>query len=124
MLRRAPLTPVSGNKGPRKELDLLTKGKIAGQAQLGATPTEISRNLNVPRPTIYGVLERLHTTSSGVSKPQSGRPSVITPRAARLLIRTVRIEPKIKWRELKQVTGLNFDSRTLNRILEANGISH
>ncbi len=30
MLRRTPLTPISGNKAPRKELDLLTKGKIAG----------------------------------------------------------------------------------------------
>jgi hypothetical protein len=44
MLRRASLTTISGNKTLTKELDLLTKGKITGQAELGATPTQISRS--------------------------------------------------------------------------------
>ena len=124
MSKRAPLTPISGNKTPRKELNILTKGEILGQAKLGATLTEISRNLNVPRSTVYGVLDRLHTTPSGVSKSRSGRPPVITPRAARTLVRTVRAEPKITWRKLKQDTGIDLDSRTLKHTLEANGISH
>ncbi len=37
MLRRAPLTTISGNKSLRKELDLLTKGKIAEEAKLEVT---------------------------------------------------------------------------------------
>jgi len=124
MLRRTPLTPISGNKTLRKELDLLTKGKIAGQAELGATPTQISRSLNVPRSTVNGVLKRLQTTPSGTTKPRSGRPLAITPRAARILIRQVRLEPKITWWQLKKNTGLDLDSRTLKRTLEAHGISH
>ncbi len=90
MLRRAPLTPISGNKPPRKELDLLTKGKIAGQAELGAGPTQIGRSLNIPRTTVQSVLKRLETAPSGVNKPRPGRPTVITPRAARALLRYVR----------------------------------
>ena len=31
---------------------------------------------------------------------------------------------KATWRELKQVTDLNFDKRTLKATLEAHGISH
>ncbi len=69
MLRRASLTTVSGNKTLRKELDLLTKGKITGQAELEATSTQISRNLNVP-PTINGVLGRLYTALVEVNKPR------------------------------------------------------
>ena len=70
MLRRASLTTVSGNKTLRKELDLLTKGKITGQAELEATSTQISRNLNVPPTTIYGVLGRLYTALVEVNKPR------------------------------------------------------
>ena len=70
MLRRASLTTVSGNKTLRKELDLLTKGKITGQAELEATSTQISRNLNVPPTTINGVLGRLYTALVEVNKPR------------------------------------------------------
>jgi transposase len=124
MLRRAPLTPISGNKTVRKELDLLIKGKIAGQAELGATFTQISRNLNVPRTTVHEVLSRLQTTSFGVNKPRSGRPLSITPRAVRILLRQLRSEPKITWRQLKTNTGIDLDARTLNATLRAHGISH
>jgi len=102
----------------------LTKGKITGQAELGATPTQISRNLNVPRTTINGVLGRLCTAPSGVNKPRSGRPLSITPRAARILLRQLRSEPKITWRQLKTNTGIDLDARTLNATLRAHGISH
>ena len=116
--------PLLGNKTPRQELDLLNKGKIVGQAELGATPTQISRNLSVPRSTIYRVLKQLHTPPSRANKPRSRRPSVLTPRDILLLVYHVRLEPKIKWAKLKSDTGLNFNSRTLERVLEANEISH
>jgi len=80
MIRRAPLTPISGNNPSRKKLDLLTKGKIAGQAELGAEPTQIGRSL------IQSVLKRLETAP----KPRPGRPTVITPRTARALLCYVR----------------------------------
>lgn len=115
---------MSGNKAPRKELDLLTKGKIAGQAELGAGPTQIGRTLNIPRSTVQSVLRQLETAPSGVNKPRSGRPLSITPRAARLLVRQVRLEPEIKWWQLQKNTGIYLDSRTLKRTLEAHGISH
>ena len=124
MPERTPLGPINGNKTPRKELDLLTKGKIAGQAELGATPTQIGRILNVPKSTIQSVLERLQTTPSGVNKPRSGRPSIITPRATRALLRQVRLNPKVKWNELKTITGLQVDRSTLQRTLRAHGIFH
>jgi hypothetical protein len=123
MLRRAPLTPISGNKPPRKELDLLTKGKIAGQAELGAGPTQIGRSLNIPRTTVQSVLKRLETAPSGVNKPRPGRPTVITPRAARALLRYVRLNPKTTWVKLKRDTGLDVDRGTLRPTLEAHGMA-
>jgi len=124
MLRRTPLTPISGNKTPRKELSLLTKGEISGQAQLDLKSTQIGRNLNVPRTTVQCVLRRLQTTPSGANEPRSGRPISITPRAVRILLRQLRSEPKITWRQLKTNTGIDLDARTLNATLRAHGISH
>ncbi len=94
MLRRTPLTSISDNKASRKELDLLTKEKIAGQSELEAGLTQIERNLNIPRITVQSVLRRLETTSSGVNKVRSGRPTVITSRGSRALLRYVRLNPK------------------------------
>ena len=124
MLRRASLTPISGNKTSRKELSLLTKGEISEQAKLGLKPTQIGRNLNVPRTIVQSVLGRLQTTSFGANEPRSGRPISITPRAARILLRQLRSEPKITWRQLKMNIGIDLNARTLNATLRAHGISH
>jgi len=84
---RRPFAPIFGNKTPRKELSLLEKGKIAGQAQLGLTARQIELNLEIPRTIIQFVLGRLTTTPTGVNKARLGRPLIITPRAQRSLIR-------------------------------------
>ncbi len=124
MLRRAPLTTISGNKTSRKKLDLLTKGKITGQAELEATPTQISRNLNVLRIIINEVLERLCTAFFEVNKPRSERSLSIISRAARILLRQLRSKPKIIWRQLKTNIGIDLNARTLNATLRAHEISH
>ncbi len=124
MLRRTSLTPISGNKTSRKELSLLIKGQISGQAQLGLKFTQIGRNLNVPRTIVQCVLRRLQTTFFEVNELRSGRPISITPRAVRILLRQLRSKPKIIWRQLKTNIGINLNARTLNATLRGHGISH
>ena len=122
MLRRASLTSIPGNKPSRKKLDLLIKGNIAGQAKLEAEFTQIGRNLNIPRTIVQSVLKRLETAPFEVNKPRPERPTVITSRAARALLRYVRLNPKITWVKLKRDTGLDVDRNTLRRTLEVHGI--
>ncbi len=124
MLRRTSLTSISGNKTPRKELSLLTKGQISGQAQLGLKSIQIGRNLNVPRITVQCVLRRLQTTLSEVNEPRSERLISITPRAVRILSRQLRSKPKITWRQLKTNIEIDLNARTLNATLRAHEISH
>ncbi len=94
MLRRTPLTSISGNKAPRKELDLLIKEKIADQSELEAELIQIERNLNIPRIIVQSVLRRLKTTSFEVNKVRSSRPTVITSRGSRVLLRYIRLNLK------------------------------
>ncbi len=124
MLRRASLTTISDNKTSRKKLDLLTKGKITRQAELEATLTQISRNLNVLRTIINKVLERLCTALFKVNKLRSGRPLSIISRAARILLRQLRSKSKIIWRQLKTNIEIDLNARTLNATLRAYKISH
>ncbi len=124
MFRRPSLTSISGNKTSRKELSLLAKGEISGQAKLGLTPTQIARSLNVPPSTVRSVLKRLQTTSFEVNKSRSGRLLSIISRAARILLRQLRSKPKITWRQLKTNIGIDLNARTLNATLRAHGISH
>ncbi len=124
MLRKASLTTISGNKISRKKLDLLTKGKITRQAELEATLTQISRNLNVSRTIINEVLERLCTAFFEVNKLRSERSLSIISWAARILLRQLRSKPKIIWRQLKTNIGIDLNARTLNATLRAHEISH
>ena len=94
MFRKVSLTLISDNKTFKKKLNLLTKGKIADQTELKVKFTQIERNLNISRITIQSVLRRLETTFFEVNKPRSERFSVITFRAARALLRYVRINFK------------------------------
>jgi len=103
---------------------LLTKGEISGQAKLGLKPTQIGRNLNVPRTTVQSVLGRLQTTLFEANEPRSGRLISIILRAARILLRQLRSEPKITWRQLKTNIGIDLNARTLNATLRAHEISH
>ena len=65
MLKRKALALIFDNETHQKKLDLLTKDKIAGQAKLRATLTQIGRNLNVSQITVQSVLQRLKTISLG-----------------------------------------------------------
>lgn len=105
------------------QVDLLIKGKIAGQAKLEAGFTQIGRNLNIPQTIVQSVSKRLETAPFEVNKPRPERPTVITSRAARALLRYVRLNPKTTWVKLKRDTGLDVDRNTLRRTLEAHGIS-
>ncbi len=124
MLRRASLTTISDNKISRKKLDLLTKEKIMRQAELEATLTQISCNLNVSRIIINEVLERLCTAFFEVNKLRSERSLSITSQAARILLRQLRSKSKIIWRQLKMNIEIDLNARTLNATLRAHEISH
>ena len=106
MLRRAPLASISSNKTPRKELSIFDKGQISGLFRASLTLTQIHRNLNISSSTIRSVLGRLDTQFTEVNKLRSERPHVITLRAARLLVRQMRLTPKVTWRKLKQIENL------------------
>lgn len=121
---RRPLGPISGNSTVRKELSPYQRGLIVGQAQKGAKPLEISRDLNIPRTTIISTLELDLLRNEGKSIPRPGRPLCYTPRNERVLLRFIRNNPKCSYNDIRQACGVIISNSTLKTILDKHGISN
>ena len=85
--KRVPLAAVSANQAPRKELTPFERGQIQGLATAGLKPAEIKQVLKRPVSTIKDALQNSCQNPNGKSLPRSGRPSILTYRERRLLIR-------------------------------------
>ena len=120
---RTPLKSISSNITHRKELTPYTRGIIVGKSEEGATPTQIERDLNVPRTTIIDTLNHNSKRNNGAIKPRPGRPKTYTERQERIILKTARADPKLTYQELKIATGVTISHRTIYRILMNAGIT-
>jgi transposase len=121
MLRTA-LAPISGNRRRGPELSPYQRGIICGAVLSGSTTAELTRAFNIPESTIRSTIQSTTTRRDGRSKPRSGRPSIITPRAERTLLRMIRLQPKIKYKDLISAAGVNCSRKTITRLLDKHHI--
>ena len=124
MPKRAPLTPIDGNKTVRRELSMFTKGGISSLAAAGCTTMQISRQMNIFRTTIQNYLKRSQTTPNGENQFRPDRPSIVFDRMTRFILRHVRMHPKTTWNDACTALKLNFCKKTFFKILKTNGIVH
>jgi hypothetical protein len=121
---RTPLRSISTNQTPRKELSPRTRGYIQGLTDSGATPTQISRELRIPKSTIQDTIIKAPSRPHGKSKPRSGRPIIYTDREARRIIRYVRENPRINYLQLRESLGTRISKKTIYRVLKSYGITN
>jgi transposase len=105
------------------ELSPYLRGIIIGLAHAGQTPTQIQNALSLPESTIRTTIQRDKTRNNGESKPRSGRPVCYSVYDERRILRIVRKEPKITYKELKIQLGIDISNTTLTRILHKYGIA-
>ena len=124
MPKRAPLTPIDGNKTVRRELSMFIKDGIFSLAAADCTTMQISRQMNIFRTTIQNYLKRSQTTLNGKNQFWPDRPFIVFDQMTRLILRHVRMHFKMTWNDACTVLKLNFCRKTFLKIFKINEIIH
>jgi hypothetical protein len=121
---RRPLAQISGNSTKEKELTPYSRGFIIGESYCGVKPSQISRNLQIPRSTVVDSIQQNSKQNDGKSIPRSGRPKSYTERDKRHIIQLIKRDPFIKYDDIRERTGLSISSTTFLSILRNSGYGH
>jgi transposase len=121
---RTPLAEIDANSNKRKELTPFLRRQIIGKYSCGVNPTQISKQLQIPRSTIVSTIERNPQQVDGKSIPRSGRPKSYTKRDERHIITIIKRNPFVTYQSIREQTGLLLSSATFLRILKNSGYGH
>jgi transposase len=124
IMPRRPLAQISGNTTKGKELTPYSRGLIIGEYNCGVKPSQISRNLQIPRSTVIDTIQQKSKRDDGKSSPRPGRPKSYTERDKRHIIQLIKRDPFITYQAIRERTGLNVSSTTFLTILKESGYGH
>jgi transposase len=122
-MSNAPLQPISGNKRRGKELSPYLRGQIMSAREEGASFRDIAKRLEIPVSTVFTTVKSTGR-QEGHSLSRTGRPSYISERDKRALLRFVRANPRATYAVVRQETGLTLCTDTIRQILYTAGISN
>jgi transposase len=88
------------------------------------TPSKVQRLHGIPESSVRGICNAVVWQHHGQSKPRSGHPKKFSLRDERHVIRVVRLDPKIIYRNLLAKTGVNVSVKTVYRLLKEEGITN
>jgi transposase len=108
---------LSPNVSRNCELSPELRAIIFGALKAGATPTEISRDFGVARRTVYNIKNMAQVNDKFTSKPRTGRPKSLTFRDCIDIKITVRRNPGITRKELREKLDLHVSDATIRREL-------
>ena len=95
---RAFGSEISGNRSLNDELSERQRDCIIAAIEAGAATREVAALYNTTQRTVQRILKRWETTGSTTTKPRSGRPSTLSHRERRKILRIVRKYPKIRYK--------------------------
>src|SRR5436190_24183846 len=122
MAQRTPLAPLDLNRIKNKELSPYLRGSIQTWAAIGLGTAEIARKTFLTPETVKSTLSRNPQRHEGITLSRSGRPSKLSRRDRRTLLRYVRKNPKLIYEQVLADLGLPVCLKTVYRILKEEGI--
>ena len=123
-LPRAPLTPISSNIIRYRDLSPYLRGCIDASRLAGLSLGQIAHQYNLPKSTVSTSLRLSKLHPEGASQKRSGRPKETSERAERWLVRTVRLQPKLTYKDLIDQSPHHLSHDTIYRVLKQNGITN
>ena len=122
MAQRTPLAPLDLNRIRNQELSPWLRGSIQTWAAVGLGNAEIARKTFLTPATVQSTLRRNSQRHEGTTLSRSGRPSKLSRRDRRALLRYVCKNLKLSYEQVLADTGLPISKKTAYRILREEGI--
>jgi len=121
---RSPLDPISSNRVHKHEYTPYQRGLIHEAISGGLTPSKVQRLYGISESSVRDICNAAVWQHHGQSKSRSGRPKKLSLRDERHIIRVVRLDPKITYRNLLTKTGIDVSAKTVYRLLKEKGITN
>ena len=121
---RTPLSSISGNRRRHTEYSPYQRDVIAGAIAHGAKPSQLTRQFEISRRTVRTIVSNVLVRHNGETKPRSGRPRKLSIRDERHILRIVRRDPKITYKNLIAKVGVDVSHDTVYRMLKEQGITN
>jgi transposase len=121
---RSPLGSISSNRVHKHEYTSYQRGLIHEAISGGLTLSKVQRLYGIPESTVRGICNAAVWQRHDQSKSCSGRPKKLSLRNKRHVIRIVRLDPKIIYKNLLAKTGIDVSAKTVYRLLKEKGITN
>ena len=123
-VQRVPLAPIDSNRRLKQELTPWQRSEIQTYRNIGLTNEHISRLTFCTPGTVATTLNLNTLRTNGKSCPRSGRPTALSRRDRRLILRIIRRNPKLTYAVLRVEVGVEVSKSTLYRMLKDEGITN
>jgi transposase len=114
--------PLDLNRIKNKELSPYLRGSIQTWAAIGLGTAEIARKTFLTPETVKSTLLRNSQRHEGITLSRFGRPQKLSRRDRRTLLRFVRKNPKLTYKQVLADTGLPIGKKTVYKILKKEDI--
>jgi hypothetical protein len=120
--QRIPLAELMANRPYGPEYSPYTRGKIAGLYIAGLTQRKIIDLTNVSRQGVRGSIALEILNTNGASLPCPGRLIIYYPRDKRIMLRTLRFQPKLTFDQRRTITGIDMSNTYIKNLIRENRI--
>ena len=103
------------------QVDTPTKNRIVGYANATGNAAEAGRKENINPRTAQRICKLFKQTGSTARKRGSGRPTKLTDRDRRAIVRNARKNRRISFRELRNQATADISTTTIRRVLADKG---
>src|SRR6266496_3670688 len=118
MAQRTPLAPLDLNRIRNQELSPWLRSSIQTWAAVGLGNAEIARKTFLTPATVQSTLQCNSQRHEGTTLSRSGRPSKLSRRDRRTLLRYVRKNHKLTYEQVLVDLSLSISTKTMQRILK------
>jgi transposase len=122
MNARRALQPLEINRVQNSEYTPRNRGQFCALSFVGLRQSEIASLAQIPRTSIQYTLAKTQLRTNDETLPRSGRPSILSARNKRSILRLIRRNPKICWKNLLQELNIDCSKSTIQRFLKEQGI--